>query len=227
MTHGLQFLRAGADAQDLRDLKLGQTTGRTKRGGATPDAVIRKGAGGLIPDFMAQGRALVEQGATALLTSCGFMARHQAVLAAGLGVPFAASSLVQLPLVARTLPQGRVLGVITYDAASLGPEAFLAVGADPATPVVGLPANGAFHGLIEGGQPYDHDAMAAEILAAAHGLIARHPDVGAIVLECTNMPRFSVDLSQALGLPVFDILTLGHWLFSATSPRRFVGQGKG
>lgn len=192
-------------------------------GGASPDLVIRQGGAGLIPAFAAAAQELVAEGASAILTSCGFMARHQRELAALIPVPFAASSLVQLPMVAGVLGKGRVPGVITYDAASLGADALEAVGADPSTPVMGLPKDGAFHALIEGGKPYDRPAMEREIHAAARALLERRPDVGALVLECTNMPPFAHGLTHAFGLPVQDILTLGHWLYETTSHRPFAG----
>jgi len=194
--------------------------------GASPDRVIRHDAEGLIPDFVAAGRELIAAGCGAIITSCGFMARHQRTVAEELGVAFAASSLLQLPMVARSLGKGRVPGVLTYDASSLGPENFLESGADAATPFVGMPERGAFRSLIEGGARYDAAALEREMLAAARDLVLRRPDVGAIVLECTNMPPFAQAVSKAFGLPVFDILTLGHWLFAATAPRRFEDERK-
>ncbi|MCX5517358.1 aspartate/glutamate racemase family protein [Kaistia defluvii] len=44
-------------------------------------------------------------------------------------------------------------------------------------------------------------------------------DVGAIVLECTNMPPYAAEISRALGLPVYDIVTLGDWLMAGVKPR--------
>jgi Asp/Glu/hydantoin racemase len=38
--------------------------------------------------------------------------------------------------------------------------------------------------------------------------MADHPDVGAIVLECTNMPPYAADVQRATGVPVFDIISL-------------------
>jgi Asp/Glu/hydantoin racemase len=38
--------------------------------------------------------------------------------------------------------------------------------------------------------------------------VAEHPDVGAIVLECTNMPPYTADIQRETGLPVFDIVSL-------------------
>ncbi|MBB4278469.1 aspartate/glutamate racemase family protein [Rhizobium mongolense] len=189
--------------------------------GASVPLVVRAGGDDLVDHFIATGRDLVSEGCSAIVTSCGFMARHQRRLAGALGVPVAASSLMQLPMVEMALGAGRVPGVITYDAANLRPDVFTACGADPSVPVRGLPPQGAFHALIEGGAPYDRVALEAEILEAALALVAEHPSVGAIVLECTNMPPFAQAISTALGLPVFDILTLGEWLYTSTSPRTF------
>lgn len=189
-------------------------------GGATATKIVHQDASGLIPAFVEAAKDLVAEGASAIITSCGFMARYQDQLAAQIAVPFGASSLMQLPILQRTLGAGRKAGVLTYDAQSLGVSALVAVGADPATPIYGMPRDGAFHAVIEGGQPYDRLAMEAEIHAAARRMLSDHPEVGAILLECTNMPPFSYGLRQAFGLPVQDILTLGHWLYLTTSPRQ-------
>lgn len=191
--------------------------------GASPDRVIRQGGAGLLDDFTAAGESLIAEGCCAIITSCGFMALHQRRLAAALGVPVAASSLVQLPLVESTLGAGKRAGVITYDATNLTSEMFLACGADPATPVAGVPANGAFHSLIEGGAPYDRAELEAEVVSVAKYLVAHSPSVGAIVLECTNMPPFAAAIAQACAMSVCDILTLGRLLFSSTCPREYPG----
>ena len=44
--------------------------------------------------------------------------------------------------------------------------------------------------------------------SVAHISLAAHPEVGAIVLECTNMPPFRADVQAATGLPVFDVTSL-------------------
>ena len=45
-------------------------------------------------------------------------------------------------------------------------------------------------------------------MQAGRSLIARHPEVDTLVLECTNLPPYKPALQQALGLPVFDVLDL-------------------
>ncbi|WP_430511930.1 aspartate/glutamate racemase family protein [Pannonibacter phragmitetus] len=183
--------------------------------GATARKVVGGDDGDLMDAFVAAGEVLQGQGAVALITSCGFLAARQPVLASRLSLPLATSSLLQIPVIASLLPKGRTVGVITYDAASLGPAHFLGVGADPATPVAGLPQGGAFRGLIEGGAAYNAPALQAELEAVAERLIVEHPSTGALLLECTNLPPFSSALRQRFCLPVFDILTLGRWLHQA------------
>ena len=52
-------------------------------------------------------------------------------------------------------------------------------------------------------------------------MVSRHPDIGAIVLECTNMPPYAFALREALGLPVYDIYSLITWLHAGLRPREF------
>ena len=65
--------------------------------------------------------------------------------------------------------------------------------------------------MIERGGAYDEEALRAEAVSAAMVLRNSVSDLAAIVLECTNLPPFAADIARATGLPVYDILTLGHW----------------
>src|SRR5205823_4050508 len=93
-------------------------------------------------------------------------------------------------------------------AASLTPEHMTAAGADPNTPVVGT-ENGREFTRVMLDEKHTLDAAAAErdILDAGEALVSRHPDTGAVVLECTNMVPFARALSDHLLLPVFSIYT--------------------
>jgi anaerobic selenocysteine-containing dehydrogenase len=54
----------------------------------------------------------------------------------------------------------------------------------------------------------DVEQARAEHRSVARRLLATHPDIGALVLECTNMPPYAVDIQRETGLPVFDIVSL-------------------
>ena len=69
----------------------------------------------------------------------------------------------------------------------------------------------------------DVDACRQDLLDAGAELVRDYPQVGAIVLECTNMGPHAADLRQAFGLPVFSIITFVSWFQSGLLPRRFNG----
>ena len=51
--------------------------------------------------------------------------------------------------------------------------------------------------------------------------MTRHPDVGAIVLECTNMPPYAAALRRQVGLPVYDIYSMVNYFHAGLRPRVF------
>jgi hypothetical protein len=196
--------------------------------GASPDRVVRGRAEGLLDGFVAAGRELAVGGAVGLITTCGFLVLHQRELAARLPVPFAASSLLQLPVLERALPRGRRPGVLTIDAASLSRAHLLAAGADPATPVAGVDPAGEFAQAILGNRAtLDTAAAEREVVAAGERLAAAHPDLGAIVLECANMPPYAAALRQRLGLPVHDMVSFGRWFYRGLAPAHFSSDPRG
>lgn len=183
--------------------------------GATAARVVRGDVAALIAPFVAAGRALAEEGAVAIGTSCGFLAPFQRELARALPVPFAASALLQLAWLAPVLPGARRAGVITIDAAALGARHLEAAGAPAGTPVAGLDPGGELAATIFGDRPrLDRDRAWDEVLDAGRRLLAAAPDLGAIVLECTNLPPYRDALMRATGLPVYDCNTLLRWLWA-------------
>ena len=138
-------------------------------------------------------------------------------------VPVATSALIQVPWVQAMLPPGRRVGIITVSAGSLTPQHLAAAGVPPDTPFVGTENGREFFRVLVRGEKQDMDVAlaAADILDAGRTLVARHPDIGAIVLECTNMPPYAFALREALGLPVYDIYSLITWLHAGLRPREF------
>ncbi len=190
--------------------------------GATPDNVVRGTPMERLTDFIEAGRDLVAMGCDGITTNCGFLGVMQAEMAEALGVPVATSSLMQVPMVEAALPPGKRAGILTISAATLGPELRAATGVAPDTPVIGTEAGRAFTRDILGDAPeIDFDACRLDLLEAAGALVTQHPEVGAIVLECTNMVPFAADIRRATGLPVYSVYTLVTWFQSGLMPRRF------
>jgi len=191
--------------------------------GASPERVVLQGACGLLHDFIAAAQDLVALGAEAITTNCGFLALFQAELAAAVRVPVATSSLMQVPWVQATLPPGKRAGVLTVSKASLTPAHLAAAGVPADTPIVGTEGGREFFRVLINAEKQDLDVALAEqdILTAGRELLAAHPDIGAIVLECTNMPPYAAALQAACGLPVYDIYSMITWFHAGLRPRRF------
>jgi Asp/Glu/hydantoin racemase len=190
--------------------------------GASPERVVRHRAEGLLDAFLEGGRELVAQGADGIVTNCGFLSLFQEDLAVACGVPVATSALMQAPLIERLLPPGRRVGVLTVAAASLLPEHLAAAGVAVDTPIVGTDGGREFSRALLGNELQLDVAQAeADVLAAGDELVARHPEVGAVLLECTNMCPYARSLRDRLGLPVFDMVSFVTWFHGGLVPRRW------
>ena len=192
--------------------------------GASPERVVLQGAKGLLPDFIAAARELVDLGAEGLTTNCGFLSIFQKEIAAAVGVPVATSSLMQVPWVQATLPPGKRVGIVSVSAQSLTPAHLEGAGVPLDAPIAGTESGREFFRVLIKGEKQDLDIGLAEqdVVEAGKGLVARHPDIGAIVLECTNMPPYAAALQAAIGMPVYDIYSMITWFHAGLRPRAFV-----
>jgi Asp/Glu/hydantoin racemase len=177
--------------------------------GASPRRVVVERDRALLAPFVAAAIALERDGCTAITTSCGFLALFQRELAEAVGVPLWTSSLLLVAGIEASLAAGERVGVVTADAESLTAEHLRAVGAPADTPLEGLAADSRFRAtLLDDGEVLDEDDARRSTVAAAERLVARRPDVRAIVLECTNMPPYADAVRAATQLPVHDLTTL-------------------
>jgi Asp/Glu/hydantoin racemase len=191
--------------------------------GASPEKVVLQGARGLLPDFIEAARDLVRLGAEAITTNCGFLSLFQNELAAAVAVPVATSSMMQVRWVQATLPPGKRVGVVTVSGSTLTPAHLESAGVPLDTPFVGTENGREFFRVLIKAEKDDMDIALArqDIVDAGRELVARHADIGAIVLECTNMPPYSAALQAEVGLPVYDIYSMINWFHAGLRPRSF------
>ena len=181
--------------------------------GATASRVVQHRADGLLQPFIDAARRLVDDGAAAIATSCGFLALFQSELARALPVPVWTSSLLKLS-------ELRAPGVLTVDAGALGPEHLQAVGADTAVPVVGLaPGCHLQRALLQDQPTFDAAIAESDTVSAARDRVARPPQVREIVFECTNLPPYADAVTRATGRPVHHIVSLLHERWRALEAR--------
>ena len=189
---------------------------------ASPDRVVRQGAEGLLDVFIAAARELVADGVDGITTNCGFLSLFQQELADAVRVPVATSSLMQVRMVNALLPVGKRAGILTVSASSLTPKHLEKAGVPAGTPVGSTEGGREFtRVLLDNEMELDVDLARQDNVDAARALAAANTDLGAIVLECTNMIPYAADIREATGLPVFSIETFVRWFQAGLVPRRY------
>lgn len=192
--------------------------------GADTHQVLEHAADGLLPAIKRTALGMQNGGAKAITTCCGFLAIHQRELAAAVDVPVATSSLLQIPLILQLLNPSQSLGVITANGENLGPAHFEAVGVDAVyrrrVRILGLERTAHLYRVLTGdNENLDYSLAEAEVVAVVQEGLNMYPDIGAFVLECTNLPPYSAAIKSATGRPVWDALSLIEWLQRGSSVR--------
>jgi Asp/Glu/hydantoin racemase len=186
--------------------------------------VVDQGGKDLLEPFIQGARALQAAGVRAITTSCGFLAVFQKDLAAAVDVPVFTSSLIQARLAYSMLPPGKKVGIITANSKALGERHFEGAGiSDIPKAVIGVERSHFAKMFFAGSGKLDENKAETELVKAARRLVKKNRDLGAIVLECTNMPPYSKAIHDATGLPVFDIVSLANYVYAALEPRRYIG----
>ncbi len=186
---------------------------------ASPDRVVRQGAKGLLDAFRTAAQDLEADGVDGITTNCGFLSIFQEELSTAVDIPVLTSSLMQLGAVNALLPSGRRAGILTVSNLSLTKAHLAAAGVPVGTPVGTTEGRAHFTEAILGNAPeLDPVAAEADNVAAAKDLVAEHPDIGAIVLECTNMAPYAAAIRSVTGLPTFSQVSFVNWFQSSLSP---------
>ncbi len=190
--------------------------------GASPEWVVTRQADGLLDAFIEAAKELVADGADGITTNCGFLSIFQKEIAAALGVPVATSSMMQVPFLQPLLPSGKRVGIVTISRATLTDAHLTSAGVPLDAPIIGTDGGKEFSRVIIGDEAMmDVEAAERDILEAGMELVRQHPDVGAIVLECTNMIPYARALRDNINLPVYDMYSFACWFHEGLNPRDF------
>ena len=141
-------------------------------------------------------------------------------------VPVFMSSLLQIPFLAMMFEPSRPIGCITATRRKLGNNVLALAGVSSEINVVieGMEDQPHFReAIMEEGGELDSDLIEAETVACARSLQERHPDLGALVIECSMLPPYSRAVQDATNLPVFDFLTMINYFYEGTHRRPYHG----
>jgi Asp/Glu/hydantoin racemase len=192
--------------------------------GASLDRLINRADPSLAAPFVEAAVELRNRGAKAITGACGFMALFQREVAAAVDIPVFLSSLMQVPFIHAIT--GRPVGIITANAARLTARHYEAIGVASTIPVAigDMYAKREFReAILEEKGTLDSATIEQEAVEVAMDLKCRNQDVGAILLECSDLPPYAHAIQAATQLPVFDFITMINYVQAAILPRRYTG----
>lgn len=203
---------------------LGFTTCYEIIEGLTVPGLLNNPSDDMIAPLLDAARRLEKQGVKVITGSCGFLALFQRQITEAVSIPVFVSSLVQAPLI--YVMTGKPVGVLTASASLLTQKHLEGVGAaDIPLVIEGLESSDEFAKVILRNERNDMDLklVEAEVVSAGERLISRAPEIGAILLECTDLPPYAHSLQERFGRPVFDIITLANMMDAASVRQPFSG----
>lgn len=193
--------------------------------------VAGKDKGDLLAPVLNAARKLERMGCRAIAAECGYFAWFQKEIASAVNVPVFASSLLQVPLAQMVIGRERVVGILVAIRRYLTDRHLTSVG-------VTLGTNYVVHGAGDDGETPEFKSLwssGAEVATADYELAERdlvkvardfagaHPNMGAMVLECTGFQPFGRAIQQEIGMPVFSWSTLLDLAYSVAVHRDFYG----
>lgn len=172
---------------------------------------------------------LASEGARMITANCGYTARFQHAVSKSVDVPVLLSPLLMVPFLERMLPAGKNLGILTGDPATLTEEFLAATNLTEAfgrgrIVVGGLDDAPVFLAAYQDcvGEA-DVPAMTREVVGAAKALVDHGPDIGFLLLECSEFPPYAEAVQQATGVPVFDYTSLVEFFAGGLRRKSFDG----
>jgi len=188
--------------------------------GANMQTVLEHPDPRIVDGFVKAANKMIQDGASVISTSCGFNVIFQQQLAAKLSVPVFTSSLLQVPFVCRSLKREQSLAIVTANKMSLTKKHLQAAGITSEMPVRiwGLEKCPQWNLIFtDPERELDLDTIRNEVIGLVKEAIEKCNNIGAFVLECTDLPPFSEDIRRSFKLPVFDFMTMVKYIYDSVS----------
>ena len=194
--------------------------------GVTLERLIEKGDLSFTEKVIETAKELEKTGVRAITSDCGYMIHFQRQVAAELSIPVIMSTLIQLPLLERTIGKDQKIGIICANRKKLTGDMLEAAGVQNKDCIVirGLEEKPYFRSPILDEEPeLDDCKIEEEIRETALDLIRAHPEISSIVLECSNLPPYAHAVQEVTKRPVFDFTTLINLFYGASFRKPFKG----
>ncbi len=173
--------------------------------------------------IVAAARELVAGGARAVVGACGSLGHYQRVVADAVPRPVFMSIMTQVPFILQAMGMRQKLAILFATKRAFTPLLREQCGIPESDRIISIDLMGCpeFDSFVSPGALCDGDALLKEVFSRVEAHIDN--TVGALLLQCSDLPPFAADLQQHFGLPVFDMSGLVEWLHSSVVRRPFPG----
>lgn len=217
------FERILGDAGNPDSYHLPAKTAVVRHAGSTDIVRNAKPDPTKLAAFCNAAQRLEAEGAIALTSTCGFLMTAQDDIAGSVQIPVMLSALSLFPVI-HAIYGGRKVGIITASSDQLGSAVLNAAGIKrEQIEIAGMQDVEPFASAIlvpKDRQPNTIDAPAiqAAVVRKAVDLCRSKPDIGAILLECGNLPPYADAIKAATGKQVYSILDGARFLTGKAPP---------
>lgn len=186
---------------------------------------ILKGDPELLNNIITAAQELEKEGARAISSACGFFGNFQKEVAAAVDIPVYLSSVIQIPWIRSGLKPNQKVGILTAYAKGMTRHLFESCGTydEDSCIIADLSGEPEFSAIITNRGSFDNELVKKETVDAALKLVNDNPDIGAILLECSDLPPYAADIQRAVKLPVYDFITMIKWIQHSTAQRPYSG----
>jgi len=168
-------------------------------------------------------RRLESLGVDIIVGACGSFAHYQKDVAKVAALPVCMSILAYVPFLLQLLPRDRSLGIIFARESAFTDRARDQCGITDCSRIVTLGADtlASFQPILDPGLRLDHLALQTDLSELVIRTRSAHPEIGAWMFQCSDLPPFARSVSLATRLPVFDMTLLIEHFHMACTPRSF------
>lgn len=167
---------------------------------------------------------LEKQGVRAIVGACGYFAHFQKEVKEAVSVPVFLSSLCQLPMIKTALPDNKRIAVLAASGEHITDGLLEKVGTDSSRIVVENIGNlESFSAIRYGRDTLDNGKLDDDLAQKALQLVQKDDTIGAILLECSDLPPYAKSIQAATGLPVFDFNSMIDLVYHAVVQKTYYG----
>ena len=180
-----------------------------------------------IEPFIDAAKKLKKAGCKVISTSCGFLSLFQKELVERVDATIVTSALLMAPMIKSTISNQKKVCILTANKSTLSDFHLSAVNIARGDYLIyGLENEKTFTNFtVENWNEVDVDSCRDDLLRITRRAMEENDDIGAIILECTNMAPFSKDIQSMAGVPIFDIISLLNFMWGSLNKRSYYDGG--